>query len=361
MATIERKPLPPPKTKATTITEADRAEIIARANDVIDHYLNGPGSYFDAGTRKPLAGELGDNTVADLKNFKNNVIASKQFADDPNSIMDSVIRLIDQTMDQVERTARDNEGRDPISRPPPNTYDPIDDPRVISPRALSNAALPISLPLEGEAAPPLEAGGIPGIYGSKPLRILSRRTSLPENIGPRNPNLPVPPPELGRPLGIVSGKPMPLWTTPVPLGGLLKNSDAAGANDWFNLPVGLGFQNPTPSVPSSQTGGRPERSLGRVIADPSQASVAGMRAPAAPLAPYDNPDYSGGLLGGFALARFDPQNPNQPAPPPADDARDQAKLQALEDKLSFTGDIGDAVALYNARKAIRAKGTIDQA
>jgi len=101
MATIERRPLPPPNSTATTITEADRTEIIARANDVIDYYLNGPGSYFGSGTRKPLVGELGDNTVADLQNFKDNVIASKQFADDPGSIMDSVTRLIDQTMEQL--------------------------------------------------------------------------------------------------------------------------------------------------------------------------------------------------------------------------------------------------------------------
>jgi hypothetical protein len=65
MATIERKPLPPPNSTATKIAEADKAEIIARANDVIDYYLNGPGSYFDSGTQKPLAGELGDSTVDD--------------------------------------------------------------------------------------------------------------------------------------------------------------------------------------------------------------------------------------------------------------------------------------------------------
>lgn len=65
MATIERKPLPPFNTTATKITEADRAKIVARANDVIDYYLNGPGSYFDAGPRKPLAGE-GDTTATDL-------------------------------------------------------------------------------------------------------------------------------------------------------------------------------------------------------------------------------------------------------------------------------------------------------
>jgi len=42
MATIERKPLPPSNSTATKIADADRAEITARANDVIDCYLSGP-------------------------------------------------------------------------------------------------------------------------------------------------------------------------------------------------------------------------------------------------------------------------------------------------------------------------------
>ncbi len=49
MATIERKPLPPPGANVTKIMEAERAEMIARANEVIDHYLNGSGSYWDEG------------------------------------------------------------------------------------------------------------------------------------------------------------------------------------------------------------------------------------------------------------------------------------------------------------------------
>ena len=56
MPTIERKPLPPLNSKITAITEADRAEIIARASDVIDHYLNGPGSYFDLGDTEAVGG-----------------------------------------------------------------------------------------------------------------------------------------------------------------------------------------------------------------------------------------------------------------------------------------------------------------
>ncbi|MCC8943743.1 hypothetical protein H8A97_01150 [Bradyrhizobium sp. Arg62] len=63
MATIERKPLPPPDSKPVRITEADRAEIMAQADDVISYYVNGPGSYFESGTQKPLAGELGRSTL----------------------------------------------------------------------------------------------------------------------------------------------------------------------------------------------------------------------------------------------------------------------------------------------------------
>lgn len=46
----------------------------------------------------------------------------------------------------------------------------------------------------------------------------SNWTVTPEGaIAPRNPNLPVPPPEPDRPLGIVTGEPMPLWITPPPI------------------------------------------------------------------------------------------------------------------------------------------------
>jgi len=37
MATIERKPLPPSNYNATSITEADRVEMLAQANAVIDY------------------------------------------------------------------------------------------------------------------------------------------------------------------------------------------------------------------------------------------------------------------------------------------------------------------------------------
>jgi len=47
-----------------------------------------------------------------------------------------------------------------------------------------------------------------------------------DRIAPRNPNLPMPPPEIGRPLGIVSGQPMPQWITPPPIFGQRECSKA---------------------------------------------------------------------------------------------------------------------------------------
>jgi len=82
--------------------------------------------------------------------------------------------------------------------------------------------------------------------------------------------------------------------------------------------------------------------------------------PASPIVSAENPNFSGGLLGRFvALAGIDPQNPNQPAPP-LDDEQEQADMRALDARLSSSGDIKDAVALYNARKSRRQKAAYDQ-
>jgi hypothetical protein len=87
---------------------------------------------------------------------------------------------------------------------------------------------------------------------------------------------------------------------------------------------------------------------------------AGVLAP--PIDSTDHSNYSGGLLGRYlALAGLDPQNPNQPAPPSPDDEQEQANLRELDARLSSTGDIRDAVALYKARIASRARGTLSQA
>jgi hypothetical protein len=146
---------------------------------------------------------------------------------------------------------------------------------------------------------------------------------------------------------------MPLWTSPPPLGGLLNNSSASGNNDGFNLLEGLVSRNPPQPEPPQQTAGSiPERRLGRSTLNRSPAPADVPGAVAAPLAPSVDANYSGGLLGIYAaLAGTDPQDPNQPVPP--DDAQEQADLQALEDRLTGTGNINDAWALYKARMASR--------
>jgi hypothetical protein len=75
-------------------------------------------------------------------------------------------------------------------------------------------------------------------------------------------------------------------------------------------------------------------------------------AAAPPLAPSDDANYTGGLLGMFAgKSGADPQNPNQPGP--LDEEQQQVDLQALEDKFSSSGSINDAWELYKARIASR--------
>lgn len=152
---------------------------------------------------------------------------------------------------------------------------------------------------------------------------LRRVSSASPGIIPPDPD--VPPPEPGRPLGIYSGKPMPLWTTPLPLQQLLNKSSASGNNDGFNFLAGLAYRNP--SQPA---------------------------APAAALAPPDDANFSGGLLGRLAaVAGMNPQNRSQPAPATLDDDGEQADMQALEARLANSGNIRDAVALHNARRSSR--------
>jgi hypothetical protein len=181
---------------------------------------------------------------------------------------------------------------------------------------------------------------------------LRRVSSAFPGITPPDPDPPVPLSQSGRALGIFSGKPMPSWSTPVPFRGLLNNSSGSGDSDWFNLLAGLVSRNPTQPEPPQQTADSmpvPERRLVRRAYSVSPASVFDTGAPAVPLVSSDDANFSGCLLGRFAsLAGTDP---NQPAPP--DDEQEQANLQALEDRLSSTGNINDAWALYNARTASR--------
>ena len=111
----------------------------------------------------------------------------------------------------------------------------------------------------------------------------------------------------------------------------MNNSNAAGNNDRFST-------------------------LGDLLWDgsKSRAPVIDAGVPASPIVSTDNQNFSGGLLGRFAaLAGIDPHNPNQLAPSRPYDEQEQADMRALDARLSSSGNIKDAVALYNARKSSR--------
>jgi hypothetical protein len=181
---------------------------------------------------------------------------------------------------------------------------------------------------------------------------LRRVSSAFPDIAPRNPDQPLPPPEPGPPLGIFSGKPMSEGLLPPSVWGPPDNSNASGDSDWFNLLAGPVSRNSMQPEPPQQTAGSmPERRLGRRILNSSPAPAYDPGAAAAPLAPSVAANYSGGLLGRLAaVAGIDP---NQPAPPSPDDEQAQADIRALDAGFSSSGNIRDAVALYNARRSNR--------
>lgn len=118
--------------------------------------------------------------------------------------------------------------------------------------------------------------------GAHPVRYLSRivpadrQDAIDDRFGswtataagttPCNPNQPAPSPEPGRPLGIVTGQPMPLWITPPPIFDFSDRSAASRSNsDQF-----------------------PSRSDGVQSSNTPRASVFDTRAPAVPfVTPYE--------------------------------------------------------------------------
>jgi len=219
---------------------------------------------------------------------------------------------------------------------------------------------PPNLPI-GESAFGDRSENAPGAprpeINSRPVSY--RVSSAFPDLTPRNRDESALPSERAPLLGIFSGKPMSPSRLPPSVWGLPNNSDGSGDDNSFNVLAGLAFQNPTQPAPP-QAGSKPVRSLGRRIVNQPPASMVDIRAPAVPLAPSDDPNFSGGLLGGLAaLAAIDPPNPNQPAPP--DDEQEQVDIRALEAKLSSSGNIRDAVALYNARKSSRRQIVVHQA
>ncbi|MGT2438546.1 hypothetical protein ACU4GH_25340 [Bradyrhizobium betae] len=96
MPTIEKRPLPPIGAGSVTISPSDKDEIMSRARDVIDHYMSGEGSWWDEGPRKSA-----HETIDDLKRFKDSVLATEQYLDDPSSVWPSVKEMIDSAIEQT--------------------------------------------------------------------------------------------------------------------------------------------------------------------------------------------------------------------------------------------------------------------
>jgi murein DD-endopeptidase MepM/ murein hydrolase activator NlpD len=113
------------------------------------------------------------------------------------------------------------------------------DPRTLLPQPGGAAGVAGTAPerflrtyIAGKPASSIFDTGAPGVPAFPPNDALSpgRPASLNDRFGnwtaspeggisPANPNLPEPPAETGRPLGIVSGQPMPQWVTPPPIFG----------------------------------------------------------------------------------------------------------------------------------------------
>jgi hypothetical protein len=200
---------------------------------------------------------------------------------------------------------------------------------LITPAEAASPSWPLSPVPTGSNVPSEETAfgdrseNAPRVPGPDTYPRLRRVSSAFPRTAPPGPGQPAPSPERAPPLGIFSGKPMLPSPIPLSVWGLPDNSDASGNGDWFNFLAGIASWNPTPPAPPPQTAGsKPAPYLGRRIVDQSQASVSDTGAPAVPLGPSDDPNFSGGLLGRLvALMGIDPQNPTQPVPPPDDGLR----------------------------------------
>jgi hypothetical protein len=227
------------------------------------------------------------------------------------------------------------------------------------------AASPSRPPLSGPTAPNPpgqesafgdQSENAPGAPRPDPYpRLQSRRVSSAfPDISPRNLDQPMPPPERAPALGIFSGKPMSEGLLPPPVWGLPDHSNASGDGDWFNFLAGIASRNSAqPPLDEGTQGISSSKRVPRLtrVNGNNSAPAFDSGASAAPLAPSVDPNFSGGLLGRLAaLAGIDP---NQPAPPLPDDDLKQADIRALDARFSSSGNIKDAVALYNARKSNR--------
>jgi hypothetical protein len=133
-------------------------------------------------------------------------------------------------------------------------------------------------------------------------------------ITPHNPNLSVPPPEPGRPVGIVTGKPMQLWTTPPPIFDFSDRSAAPRSNNSSfgggvqdsNKPRASIFDAGAPAIPFVRSNQRFSSSPGNAVGDRSAAFFPADDA-------VNAPDVSTGLSRRTAaLAAAGPGSPERP-------------------------------------------------
>ncbi|MEK9285583.1 hypothetical protein MTR72_39320 [Bradyrhizobium sp. ISRA442] len=79
--------------------------------------MSGKGSWWDEGPRKSA-----QQTIDDLKRFKDSVVASEQYIDDPGSVLGSVEEMIDAAIKQAGNVipSLENDGRGEIRPRDPN-------------------------------------------------------------------------------------------------------------------------------------------------------------------------------------------------------------------------------------------------
>ena len=160
---------------------------------------------------KPL-----EETLRDLSTFHSQVTASKQFADDPDLILDSVTGLVDGAIDRVKRAIGDrDDSRDKIWAPLPETNDRII--RAPPPNAPTGKARP-DLPTD---RPKIATRFLSGrTMEAMPTTALEGRTEFQSKMQ-------------GAPLpGLVSGKPMSFYPVQPPI-FVLPEPGARGDEDWL--------------------------------------------------------------------------------------------------------------------------------
>ena len=232
MAQIERRNLPPVN-PGTAITEADRSRVIDIIRKRLADLMVGNQSYYPDGVQKDSITRASDleDFIASIRDLRNRV-------DDPPNILGKAVDDLERYAGVFQEIIKGNEPVDNIEVPresSPTTKDqnemyipdlgPFSPPNPLVPDRWKKELEASLEPLDDEEKAVGRAK--PDIYP----RLRSRAVS--SALAGNNPLRQVAPsPLAGRPLGIFTGKPMPQWIIPAPLGGLLDNSNAVRQRIW---------------------------------------------------------------------------------------------------------------------------------